>query len=151
MRYKPNVRYIRRIGTNDTFPWTPGLATRPDMEEYDPFSNWVKPNPEAEECSADPFTKLVSGMDREHIREGLKGCKHKLQKILWCILNTWEQSPGIMKDFKPSYRDISVQMGPTFTKDELKFALNIFKENPNREYLMSDAVEDFIPAEIDKD
>jgi hypothetical protein len=152
MRYKPNVRYIRKIGTTDVFPWTMGLASRPDMEEIDPFrhnaEDKVIKHPELPECSLDPFTKEITGLDREHVREGLSQCKNKLQKIFWCLLNLWEKSPGLLKEFKPRYRDLSILMGPTFTKEELKFALEIFKSNPNKEYLMSEAVDGLTPAEI---
>ena len=152
MKYKPNVRYIRKIGTKDIFPWTPGLASRPDMEEYDPFGHHeaarVIKYPELPNRSPDPFVQSIVGLDREHIREGLSKCKNKLQKLFFCLLNLWEKSPGLLEEFRPRYRDLSVQMGPIFTKEELAFALGVFKSNPNKEYLMSEAVNEQIPADF---
>ena len=152
MRYKPNVRYIRKIGTKDVFPWTEGLASRPDMEEYDPFkhneSDKVIKHPEFPECSFDPFTKEITGLDRAHVREGLSLCKNKLQKMFWCLLNLYEKSPGPLENFKPRYRDLSILMGPIFTKAEMQFALGVFLSNPNKEYLMSDAANENLPADF---
>lgn len=149
MKYRPNVRYIRKIGTNDIFPWTPGLASRPDMEEIDPFrhnaGDKVIKHPEFPECSLDPFVEEISGLDRENVRKNLSQCKNKLQKIFWCLLNLWEKCPSaLLEDFRPRYRDLSILMGPIFTHEEFAMALKVFKKNPNREYLMSESVNDVI-------
>jgi hypothetical protein len=153
-KWNPTQKYLKNLATGEVWPYTEALMARGDMIEHDPFSHHNQDSKPVEHpgtgkgSEIETFTREVLKLDREYIREELGKCKNKLQRIFWCLLNLWEKCPSaLLADFSPRYRDLSIMMGPSFTVLELKHALEIFKSNPNKEYLMSDAVNECIPSE----
>lgn len=155
--FHENQHYLRKVGTNQFFIYSAILAAREDMIRYDPFTTGDPNRPIQKAPGVDDaehrsnLTKEFIGLSREEIREAVKDMNRQ-QRIYWSLNLLYQQMPiHDLTSFHPSRVDIMKVIGPPITGSDLLHSLEIFKANPNIEYLLKQASVPATPAPVEQE
>ena len=143
--------YLRKVGTEEYFIYSEILAAREDMVIYDPFATnrfrEIQKAPGVDDAEhRSNLTKEFIGLSREEIREAVKDLNRQ-QRVYWALDLLYQQMPiHDLNTFHPSRIDIMKIIGPPLTGADLLHSLEVFKANPNLEYLLRGVLTQTIPA-----
>ena len=137
--------YLRKVGTQEFFPYCPELAKRDDMVRYSAFNHGkaITKEPGVEEIDhRSMLIKKKYGLTREEIRDATKEL-NRTQRLLWAINLLFELSPvHDLGNFKPTNKDLIPIIGPIFLNQDVTKAIALFKTNPMHvDYLIREAAD----------
>lgn len=149
--FHSDYQYVRKIGTDEVYIYTDALMARGDMQRYDPFASVGDGQYPRKDPKQDPAEhhkekfKAEFGFDRDKVRADLKKYKVRAHKMFYALDLLFQLEPvHDLVNFKPLYSRVAKIIGPTFTQEDLDAGLAVFRQNPNLQFLTSEAANDLI-------